>query len=346
MSEHKVDILILTALRRELEAVRANSGPWRRERDHDTDLAYYSTNAYHGLSIAATGMAGMGPLDAAMTTAAALTALRPKRLLLVGICAGIASHIRLGDVCVSDQVVDYDVGKVRDGAYEPRWRAFPADAQLVREARHFSGSSWADTILASRPDGTRDSPSVHIGTVLSGSKIVADSGFVDALRSVWTQAVGLEMEGAASAAAAHQHSSRPSFILIKGVCDHATAEKNDQWQDYAAEAAARYAISLLIDCGGAEPLRHSVAPRRGLAAEEPALSGLTRADMLAMLTTAFDLRELQRLCFELDLDWEDVADRETKSGAAMSILGLFGRHGDLPRLLGYVKDKRPGLFAP
>lgn len=110
-----VDVLILAALAKELDAVRSNSGPWSRQRNSETGFEYYLTTAYHGLTIAASGMTGMGPINAAVTTSAALTALRPKRVLLVGICAGIADDVRLGDICVSDQVVDYDLGKVGDG---------------------------------------------------------------------------------------------------------------------------------------------------------------------------------------------------------------------------------------
>lgn len=344
VTQHDADVLILTALDKELEAIRANSGPWTREHDDETGLDYYVTSAYHGLSIAATGMTGMGPVSAAVTTGAALTALKPKRVLLVGICAGIAPEVRLGDVCVSDQVVDYDLGKVREGAYTPRWRAYAGDAELVRAARHFSDSSWTRTVLTPRPDGSHDRPSVHIGTVLSGSKVVADQSVVDTLRNVWTQAVGLEMEGAGSAAAAHEHPTRPSFILIKGVCDRATAEKNDQWQDYAADAAGRYAISLLMERGGSRVLLKPATRAQAPKIDELASFGLTPSELLAMLTTGFDLRELRRLCFELDLDWEDIPDRDTKTGAAMSIIGVFDRRG-FARLLDYIKGQRPGLFS-
>lgn len=286
----------------------------------------------------------MGPINAAVTTSAALTALRPKRVLLVGICAGIADDVRLGDICVSDQVVDYDLGKVRDGKYTPRWRTFPSDADLVRAARNFTDPSWASTIVTPRPDADGSDPQVHVGTVLSGSKIVADLTMVDALQSVWTQAVGLEMEGGGSAAAAHEHATHPSFILIKGVCDRATAEKNDDWQEYAADAAGRYAISLIINRGGDVGLKTPGAAPVVQRADALAQLGLTRAELLAMLTTGLNVFALQQLCFELDLEWEDLPGRTTKSGAAMDIISAFTRRKELTRLLGYLKEKHSTLF--
>jgi nucleoside phosphorylase len=353
MDRATVDVLILTALGKELDAVRDNSGPWRKERDPDTGFEYYLTTAYHGLSIAAAGMTGIGPVRSAVATSAGLAALQPKRVILVGICAGIASEVRLGDVCVSDQIIDYELGKVREGQYTPRWQAWASDAELVRAARMYQDSSWTQTVLTPRPDGSNEQPKAHVGTVLSGSKIIADANIVASLRSMWTQAVGLEMEAGGSAAAAHAHPTHPSFILIKGVCDYADAKKNDDWQSYAADAAGRYAISLLIHRGSSNAFHEPPSPvevvplpvkasRTGPAIE----LGLSRQDLLAILTTGFDLREMKQICFALNLDWEQVPDRDTKTDAAMSIIGIFERRSDLPRLLAYIKDQRPGLLQP
>src|SRR3982074_3369598 len=91
-----VDVLVLTALKKELEAVLSNSGPWSKERDSSAGFDFYVTKAYHGLTVAASVITGMGPVSAALTTTAALTALTPKRVLLVGICAGISRQVRLG----------------------------------------------------------------------------------------------------------------------------------------------------------------------------------------------------------------------------------------------------------
>lgn len=289
-------------------------------------------------------MTGMGPVSAAVTTTTALTALRPKRVLLVGICAGIADDVHLGDLCVSDQVVDYDLGKVRDGKYTPRWRAYATDADLVRAARNFTDPSWTNTIMTPRPGADGSDPKVHVGTVLSGSKIVADVAMVDSLKSVWTQAVGLEMEGGGTAAAAHEHPTRPSFILVKGVCDRATAAKDDRWQEYAADVAGRYAISLLIDRGGDAELKTPAVAPPAQRADELAQLGLTKSELLTMLTTGLDLFALQRLCFELNLEWEDLPGRDTRSGAAMAMISAFTRRKELTRLLGHLKDNHPSLF--
>jgi nucleoside phosphorylase len=355
LSDSTTDALILTALPKELEAVLTNSGPWSRESDATTGLQYHLTSAYNGLRIAAMGMTAIGPVSAAVTASQAIEIIRPSRLLLVGICAGISPDVQLGDVCVSEQIVDYDLGKIRDGSYTPRWRAFPSDAALVRASKYLRDQSWSKSITTRRPDGSPLKPSVHIGTILSGSKVVADTTMVDALRAVWSQAVGLEMEGGGTAAAAHEHHTHPGLILIKGVCDHANAEKSDDWQAYAADAAGRYAISLLIDAPPSESLalarrptasdRPGVHPAPHIVRDEFHALGLTRTDALAMLSTSFNILELKKLCYDLSLEWENIEDRETKIGAAMSIIGTFARRHELRHLIEYIHNERPGLLG-
>lgn len=174
---------------------------------------------------------------------------------------------------------------------------------------------------------------------------------VATLRKMWTQAVGLEMEASGAAAVTHEHPTRPSFILIKGVCDYADASKNDDWQSYAADAAGRYTISLLINRGSSSALHRTPSPRdvtlspaTTILTDPKIQIGLTSPQLLAILTDGFDLSELELMCFELNVEWEEIRGRETRSGAAMSIIRFFQKRAGLPQLLTYIKDKRPGFF--
>jgi hypothetical protein len=83
---------------------------------------------------------------------------------------------------------------------------------------------------------------VHFGPVLSGEKIVADSGALAAHRKAWPKARGVEMEGLGTAVA---HHGDTRFVLIKAVSDLADRAKDDRWHGYAAEAAARFAVEVI-----------------------------------------------------------------------------------------------------
>ncbi|KAL2812177.1 Pfs domain protein [Aspergillus granulosus] len=92
-------------------------------------------------------------------------------------------------------------------------------------------------IIPRRPRDDYD-PVIHYGLIASGSQLVADSQRRDDLgremdvRCIETEAAGLMNS--------HQ------FLVIRGICDYADSHKNDEWQGYAAAAAAAYAKELLL----------------------------------------------------------------------------------------------------
>jgi CBASS immunity sensor of nucleotide second messenger signals len=53
------------------------------------------------------------------------------------------------------------------------------------------------------------------------------------------------MEGAGVARAAAQQPHPPPFIEVRGICDYANEQKNDDWQPFAAEATAAFTVGLL-----------------------------------------------------------------------------------------------------
>lgn len=353
--ESRADVLIMTALGKELRTVVAESGlSWDQEVDPDMGLEFLSAELGNGLRIALAGAINMGPVSAAVATSNAITAIGPSRVILTGIAAGIGDDVKLGDIVVSDQIVDYDAGKLKGGGYAPRWRAYPSDPTLVKSARLYRPSLEVipEDLSNTRPDHSDAGPEVHVGTILAGSKVVADAKIVDALRATWSQAVGLEMEGGGGAAASHEHHRRPTFIIVKGVCDRADVAKNDAWQEYAAIVAARYTIALLSGLSGppAQELRgpaplppdESIEPWRS--SDQFAAIGITPRQVQTMLKDGFSMDGLLSLCVDLGIDWEDLPMRSTKTGAVASIVEYCRQRAKVDILVAGVKEANPGLF--
>ena len=96
-----------------------------------------------------------------------------------------------------------------------------------------------------RPDGKDKTLEIHWGPVASGEKVIADSQTIPNLQNSWTKLIGIEMESYGAALAAYKANSRPRFLMVKGICDWANSDKNDKWQEYAADVAAMFVISLL-----------------------------------------------------------------------------------------------------
>jgi nucleoside phosphorylase len=83
-----------------------------------------------------------------------------------------------------------------------------------------------------------DAPNVHYGTVVSGNSVVKSAAVRDSLLQDIPDAVCVEME------ASGLMNDFPC-IVVRGICDYCDSHKNDQWQGYAALAAATYAKELL-----------------------------------------------------------------------------------------------------
>ncbi|KAK4081239.1 uncharacterized protein Triagg1_2771 [Trichoderma aggressivum f. europaeum] len=86
------------------------------------------------------------------------------------------------------------------------------------------------------PRGETD-PQIHYGIIASGNMVIKHGETRERLRQE-TEALCFEME------AAGLMMDFPC-IVIRGICDYADSHKNNEWQGYAALAAAAYAKELL-----------------------------------------------------------------------------------------------------
>ena len=74
-----------------------------------------STSSY---SLVIVCLPGMGRLEAMGAAKDAITRWHPSYVLLIGIAAGFEDNdAKLGDVLVSDQIVDYELQKLSQGVY-------------------------------------------------------------------------------------------------------------------------------------------------------------------------------------------------------------------------------------
>jgi nucleoside phosphorylase/O-acetyl-ADP-ribose deacetylase (regulator of RNase III) len=189
-------------------------------------------------------LTGMGNTGAAAGTQQLIDTVRPVAVLLVGIAGGAPGvpHLTLGDVLVADTVVGYEPGRQDRNGLHRRPDVHRPDFSLLAAAQEVEPGEWAPFIHAERP-GAPVAPRVHVGTVLSGEKVIADSRALSRLGRAWPKTVGIEMEGLGVATAAYRTGA--AFLLIKAVSDLADEDKDDVWQDYAGEAAARFALAVL-----------------------------------------------------------------------------------------------------
>ncbi|PWY85425.1 purine and uridine phosphorylase [Aspergillus eucalypticola CBS 122712] len=94
-------------------------------------------------------------------------------------------------------------------------------------------AEWEET----RTERESSNPQLHYGTIASGNVVMKHGTTREKLR-LDTGALCFEME------AAGLMMDFPCLV-IRGICDYADSHKNEQWQGYAALAAASYTKELL-----------------------------------------------------------------------------------------------------
>ncbi len=108
----RADIAIVAALDKELDALLRLGGPWARHQDTSSIRTYYTATTRSGLSVVAARASGMGQINAALLTRDVMALFRPRKIFLVGIAGGVGKEVSLGDIVISEQVVDYELGKI------------------------------------------------------------------------------------------------------------------------------------------------------------------------------------------------------------------------------------------
>lgn len=276
-----VDFAVVTALSIEREAVLRQLEDVALVQDDEHSLSYYrgrvtlpGGQAYNLIVVL---LLGMGNNEAAIATTQLIARWHPASVIMLGIGAGVPGEVQLGDVVVADFAYYYELAKMTTGGEQRRGQQFPSDRLLFDRARAVRGREWTASIGLPRPDGQpieAAPPAVCFGAIASGEKVVADDVTLARLRQECPKLLALAMEGAGVARAASAAYDRPRFIEIRGVSDFASPDKNDQWQTFAANAAAAFFVSWLrtrptspifVDASAAPPPTPAAPPLRAAA---------------------------------------------------------------------------------
>lgn len=287
-------------------------------------------------------LSGMGNVRAAAAVQRSISVWNPRFVTLAGIAGGLKSDSDsrwLGDVLVGEQIVYFELGKAKVGGVERRYEVFRPAKPLLDAALSLRGNAWSDVISVPRPDGYsgRVVPRVHVGVVASGEKVVRDPNLVAELKEDWASLIGIEMEGAGASVAAYASGRHPGVFLAKGICDWANPDKDDVWQEYAADVSAAFTVTVL---------RAVEVPESW---EEP--SRITPGNYSGELKIS--------VCRRLSNEWQDVADyfgidpstrarfeRGREPHCVWEWLEARGRLGELPTVLRTLgREDLAGMFA-
>jgi nucleoside phosphorylase len=318
-----VDFAVITALRIERDAVLRRLDPGYEVVQEDREpLTYY----YGHVTIPASGerytvvaamLLGMGNDEAAVATTRLIQRWQPEHVLMAGIAGGVPGKVALGDVVVADSVYYYELAKLTTEGEERRPQQFTTSRLLYGRAQAYEASEWKGEVGVERPGAaTPDAtlPEAHFGVIAAGEKVIADRETLPKLLKGNPKILAVAMEGAGVARSSLNNNPPPAFLEVRGVCDFADEHKNDNWQPYAANAAAAFIVGLLrsrpISPLEAKPQEGKTAPVLVLRAQS--LRPIAPDELLGDFAVDLKGRDIETIA----LDFTDLV-----RGDALSDLG-------------------------
>ncbi|KAF3223692.1 hypothetical protein TWF679_000129 [Orbilia oligospora] len=237
---------------------------------NDTNAYFFGSIGPHNVVITCLPLKCYGTNRTAKAAAQMLNNFPSIKItFMVGIGAGIPTKVKLGDVVVGTEWAQWDFGKANvNGVFEHTGRkCFPPDELLsvmskIRTEHSLRGYSQIPEYIRSlgtefphltseyclRPDAPKgwrstlveshEDVKIHYGLIASGNQVVKDAKVREDINNrLEGQVLCLEMEAAGLVGI--------PAVVIRGICDYADLNKNDDWQGYAAAIAAACAKEFI-----------------------------------------------------------------------------------------------------
>ncbi len=303
----KVDFGILTIREDEMDAVleRFPDEIGIASGDRQYNLRRLELEGGDTYTVAIVRCAGQGNGEAQQVANALLAELAPQWLLVVGIGgAAPAFEHTLGDVVVSTEVADFNVGAVlKDGSHEYALQGFmnhpdarkhaanlPAlrdrlgawnSAESVRVKRPgveitakslYGDAGWKKKVRATLEHHVaegRQAPKVTAGAIACSDLVMKDADLFQVWLKIARQVIAVEMESAGIHRAAHD--KNVPFLSIRGLSDVVGFVRDPRWTAYSCHSAAAFARAFLRT--------RPIAPREGRSTVGPVAAPVAPAEV-------------------------------------------------------------------
>lgn len=333
-------ILIISALEKELQPIlEAIDSPLKpRNMEEVNGRVYFIYEVSATLTVICTSVLGMGQINAALAVTEAIDYYDVSKIILTGICGGIDTEMKYGDIIISDQIVDYELAKIKPDEDQVRWNVYRSDFELGQSMKVFRSDNWISYLKRVFPDPKYKKPNVYSGIVLSGNKVIANREKIKQFTKMWDKAVAVEMEASGIAATLYQRKKRLSFVMVKSICDFADSGKSDEWQEYAACASAAFVLDYIFT----ENLASTQNKQINLKTNP--LFTIENQKLVSAIRGTYNLSELNELAFNIDVDIEEIGGIG-KSEKIVELIKYCKRRNLLDKLIKQINIERNNLLA-
>lgn len=191
---------------------------------------------------------GVGKVNSTMTCTVLIQHFKPSVILFTGVAGGLSNDLEIGDIIISDSVVQYDFGTLNDDNSITYWGAknpidnkrnpifFKADPHLVTIAKTAAIHIQLDSIVISK---VLRMPKIKTGIIATGDLFIASSKRKYQLNST-LGANAVEMEGGAIAQVCFEQ--HVPFLIIRSISDLANKNSEVNYEDFVKIASVNSAI--------------------------------------------------------------------------------------------------------
>ena len=250
------DALIITALMDpEFSAVEALPFVWEPfeplDAQHFMRRGSFDNNGIV-FNVVAVVCTRMGPVQAAILTTKCLMNMRPKIVIMAGICACLPSRTEIGDVVAADVSWDWQSGKYVDSKGTETFQITPHQLDITDALRGQltllkKDSAFWQSMATVASKHSLPMPKLVVGPMATGSSVLADERVTERIKSgQHKNLTGLDMETYGVYAAVQSCAPEIPMVSLKAVCDKGDTQKSDEYQQYAAEISARTMFHFLM----------------------------------------------------------------------------------------------------
>ncbi len=259
------DIVVINAIQEEQnpikDYIKLSQNNKQKIGTHKLISGKILTKTRKSISIGLVKQHKMGMVDAALLTTQVIDLLKPKIVIMTGVCAGKPDdkEINFGDIIIPHQLFTFQFGKISDSPDDNEKTIFHKELQVESSSSSLISniSPIKDSIIKKirvdalgNPKFKQLAPNLNAhleGNMACSTSVINKSKyFEDTIKPEDRKAIAVEMESFAIARACNQSVLKPECLIIKSVMDKAQ-KKNNIYKEYAAFTSARFLYYLVYD---------------------------------------------------------------------------------------------------
>ena len=251
----KADVVLITAVKVETDAVKKLSNNWKQIKVPNDPNIYFKTHFDKELIVIHAQQSEMGMTAAATLTTKMIYNFSPKYVIMPGIAAGVGKSNNFGDILIPTEIWNYSSGKyIKKENSKHDFSPNPYTIGLDIDINELLNQDFRDQLYQIKnaySEQINNDLNIVRGPMACGSAVVANDKVVDELiKKHQRKTIGLDMESYGMFYAATHTRKNCLPICIKSICDFADNNKSDSYQEYAAYTSAsfiKYCIEKVLD---------------------------------------------------------------------------------------------------